>query len=205
MQTVLANLKNLSGNSVADIIQKFSGNTPGYNWIMKDGNLGGTTAANTSPTYDRLKYNVTTTFDASVVSNGSDLAFAKTILHESIHAYLVTTLNTDPANFNKTYAQLLNDYNGNGWDANATHHDEMVRGFIGDIGASLKAYGVSQGYHLTDQFYNDLAWGGLQETNAFKNLPVADRNRILNVIIGEQSGTDMNLNPVTPKGKPSGC
>ncbi|WP_188409679.1 hypothetical protein, partial [Mucilaginibacter phyllosphaerae] len=203
MQSVLARLKNLSGNNVADIIQKFAGTTPGYNWVMKSGSTG-SAAAITNSTYNRLTGTVTTTFDATQVSSGSDLAIAKTILHESVHSYLIAYFGSDQNAATKTYPQLYNEWL-NAKDANVAHHDEIVRSFMSNIGASLKAYGISQGYKLTDQFYNDLAWGGLQETSTFKKLSQTDKDRIINTIMGEQSGTDSNGDYATPKGKSSGC
>lgn len=90
MQKILADLKNLTNGKVSQIIQKFSGTTPGYNWEMKDGALPSSENAGTSPSYDRATGTVTTTFDSQKFTNASDLSIARTILHESVYAYLIT-------------------------------------------------------------------------------------------------------------------
>ena len=61
MQTIMSDLKNLTQGSVGKIIQKFSGNTPGYNWEVKDGNLAipgsPTPGGQTSPIYNKATGN----------------------------------------------------------------------------------------------------------------------------------------------------
>ena len=52
MKAILANIKNLSNGSVAGIIQKFTGETPGYNWTMVDGPLPSTVNGQTSTYYN---------------------------------------------------------------------------------------------------------------------------------------------------------
>jgi len=109
MQLILTDIKNLSNGSVAGIIQKFSGNDPGYNWNMKDGTLPANVNAQTTSGYDRTTGTVTTTFDSQKFSNASDLSIARTILHESVHAYLVAYFENnrgDQNAFAKSYPEL---------------------------------------------------------------------------------------------------
>jgi hypothetical protein len=90
-------------------------------------------------------------------------------------------------------------------DLNAVHHEEIARSLVKSIGSALEVYGVSQGYNLTKQFYEDMAWGGLQETNAFKALPKSDQNRILDTLSAELTGMDINGDYKSQKGKKAGC
>ncbi|MEJ8801314.1 hypothetical protein [Pontibacter sp. H249] len=81
----------------------------------------------------------------------------------------------------------------------------MVRSFVNDIALALQEYGQLNNYNLSAQFYQDLAWGGLEGTSAFKNLSWSDRNRISNTILIEISGKDASGQAQTPKGQLSGC
>ncbi|MFI5451107.1 hypothetical protein ACHMWN_03030 [Pedobacter sp. UC225_61] len=216
MKTILDTIKKLSNGSVAGIIQKFSGNLPGYNWILKDGGLPIGTNGQTSSIYNSSMGTVTTIFDSSKFTMGSDLSVARTILHESVHAYLITFFKTNLPNFIGSYPQMVQEWGiYNNW--NDTHHAEFVRSFVNDIGVALEEYGKKNGYNLPSQFYNDLAWGGLThtidangnviETNWFKtNIPnILDRQRILNNLSAEQYGVNSNGNPQSKKGNNSGC
>ena len=64
MTAVLNGIRGLSSGRIADIIQKFAGQTPGYNWNVQNGTLPtGTNGSTTS--YNKTTNSVTTTFDAS--------------------------------------------------------------------------------------------------------------------------------------------
>ena len=81
----------------------------------------------------------------------------------------------------------------------------MVRDFTKDVALALEEYATSKGYTFNKQFYEDMAWGGLEDTNAFKNLPFSDRKRISNTIKIELNGIDDLGNIQTQKGAKSGC
>jgi hypothetical protein len=204
MKNILADIKNLNNGNIAQIIQTFSGSVPGYNWELKNGLLTNNQNAFTSQVYNKSTGTVTTTFDASKFTNASDLSIARTLLHESVHAFLVTYFSTDPLAASKSYAQLLQDYNKS-QDANTAHHIEMTRNFVNDIGIALQEYGTNKGYNLNLQFYQDMAWGGLSSTPAFQALPQSDRNRINNTIQIELIGRDTQGNVQIQKGILAGC
>ncbi|GCC50823.1 hypothetical protein SanaruYs_10410 [Chryseotalea sanaruensis] len=212
MQIIISDLKNISQGSVGQIIQKFSGNIPGYNWEVKNGTLPGAENANTLIQFNTLTGTVTTIFDSNKFSNASNLSIARTLLHESIHAYVVAvTFNTltDPTK----RAQLL----GPDWLTVAINygHDFITNNYLIPIADALELYGKSKGYNFSRQFYDDLAWGGLthyqtppnNETSLFlQKIPnVTDRNRILNTIVVELSGKDFYGNSVAKKGNNAGC
>lgn len=219
MQNIMADLKNLTNGSIARIIQKFSGTIPGYNWEVKDGVLPSGQNAFTSQLYNKTTGTVTTTFDSNKLANASDLSVARTILHESIHAYLVTYFRVDPANASKSYPDLVKDYATQmyGGSSNDIQHAEFVRNFVNDIAIALSELGGNRGYNQHFQFYQDLAWGGLThmfnssggvtETpwflSAFPNQ--SDRNRVINVINVELTKQDTNGNTQTQKGNNAGC
>lgn len=203
MKNILTDLKKINnglGNTIAD----FSGAQweIGFNWKVKDGELPENTAGQTSQSLSDGY--AMTTFDSSQHKDATDLSIAKTLLHESVHAFLVNQSRTNRASFNKTYPQLLKDYNRLS-DANAAYHEECTRSFVHDISNTIEAYGRSKDYKVPSQYYQDLAWGGLTDTDAFKKLKKKDRKRIKDVISTEFSGKDMNGKKKTQKGKKAGC
>ena len=204
----MENLKNVDRACFPNLVNVFAGTNPGYNWKMEDGTTPGNNAS-TKIAYDRLTGTVTTTFDSDNFKGGSDLAIAKTILHESVHAYLVAYFGVDQSSAKLTYSEYMDAFRsstdaGNTPDLNQMQHDVMVNRLIGGVASNLIAFGKSKGYNLPDQFYYDLSWGGLTETSAFKNLNPSVQNRIKDVIVSEQSGKDSNGNTSPPKGNTSG-
>ncbi len=113
-------------------------------------------------------------FRESYLESATDLAIAKTTIHEALHAVLVymhesNLLESD----NKEYFDLIDAYglylqtkpSGLG----RTQH-EIISSLVDDIASSLSTYGGSQGYNLSFDYYKDLSWGGLMGTQAFKTL-----------------------------------
>lgn len=215
MKTILSDLKNLTNGSVGQIVQKFSGSTPGYNWEVKDGALAGDQNAFTSQAYNKATGTVTTTFNSKKFTDATNLSIARTILHESIHAYLIALAKNDPLATSKSYQQLIKDLAT--LNANDAQHAEFVRSFVGDIAKSLQELGEKYGYKYPSSFYNELAWGGLTHTsdpqgnsietpwfiNSYPNS--VDRKRILDTINTELTGKDSNGNKKPQMGKNAGC
>jgi hypothetical protein len=202
LKKILDNLKKTTA-SPGNMIVNFTGNwANGYNWTMKDGFLNGS-IAETDPIYNETR-GMTTTFDTQSWKDATDLSWARTMLHESIHAYLVTYFKLDRPGWIATYPEMVNDW-GVKQNWNAVHHEEIARSLVNSIGSALEVYGVSQGYNLTKQFYQDMAWAGLQTTDAFKALPSSEQKRILDTILTELTGKDSNEEVKTQKGKKAGC
>jgi len=223
MKNVMNEIKDLN-SGMSWVIQRFASHgyngfldffIPNYNWSLSNGSLPNGFNGLTLPRYDSQQKQVNTTIDDSKFTNASDLAIAKTLLHEAIHAHLVVWDYTNGGNISaqqKDYPDLVNDYL-NGVSIDDAQHAEMFRSFLGDLANSLKEFGIKRGYNLDSQFYEDLAWSGLAEdkngteyswfTNAFPNQN--DRNRIKNTGSIEQNGRDRNGNIKTKKGNDSGC
>jgi hypothetical protein len=212
-QAVLNDVKKLDNGAVSGIIQRFTGATPNYNWKVKNSSLDDNVNGATSEVYYVPSNTALTTFDNNKFKQASDLAIARTILHEAVHAYLVAYFTLNPAQRNPLNSNFaLNPYPdyvrnilftniGN----NEAQHIEMTKTFVDDIATALEQYGYYKGYLFSHQFYNDLAWGGLTDTPAFTSKPDAEQNRIRDVIQIEQYKQDRLGNPKTPKGQPSGC
>ncbi|MGI4821586.1 MAG: hypothetical protein ACRYFV_10290 [Janthinobacterium lividum] len=205
MVAVMDNVKGLSNGRIADIITKFAGQRPGYNWIVKDGSLKPGTNGSTS-SYDKSSQSVTTIFGPSHFQQATDLSIARTIIHESIHAYLGAFFADDPNLANAAYSDMVMAYVTHiNSSANNLQHDEMVRAWVQDIADALQQYGIGKGYTLPTSFYAALAWGGLEGTRAFKNMPLSDQNAIRDVILSELNGTDSAGNLKSPSGNLAGC
>lgn len=204
MKGVIDNLKKLSGNTVADIIKKFAGSVPGYNikFIMEEGE-NPLQVAGTKPKMVNGEMIIGFNSNRLSVQNVTDLAFGATVLHESIHAYLAALYKNDKDAAKLTYPQLFEKYSKAKALSNAIQHEEIAKNFIKDLSLSLKNYGKLKGYKFDDQVYDDMAWKGLLETDTFKKLPLADRNRITDRIMAEQYGTKEK--EVAQKGTRLGC
>jgi hypothetical protein len=112
---------------------------------------------------------------------------------------------------------------------NDLQHAEIVRNYTTDIASSLKEYGSKKGYNLSNQFYNDMAWGGLthwtkkdsngniikdslgkpitEETKWFKSAfpNSSDRKRVHNTSVIELTKKDTDGITKSQKGRNAGC
>ncbi len=101
MKAILTQLRKIRA-SPGSVLMRFdatSGNFK-YNWRVKDGtlpaNVNGQTSSVLSGGY------ATTTFDSSKFKSASDLSLARTLLHESVHAFLVVEFRSSPGAFAKS-------------------------------------------------------------------------------------------------------
>lgn len=204
LENILTKLKNTSsspGNMICNFTNDWS--ITNYNWTVKSGNLNGATAE-TSSQYDTNTQSVTTTFDSYKWKEATDLSWARTMMHESIHAYLVSYFKLDPIMAVATYSDMVKAW-ADRPDLNFVQHQQIAKNLVPSIALALENYGVANGYDLSKQFYQDMAWAGLQETTAFNALPEADKKRILDTILTELTGKDSDGNVKTQKGKKAGC
>ena len=171
----------------------------GYNWELKDGTTTGVSTAQTSTVYDTATGTVSTTFDTTKYSKASDLSWARTIFHESIHAYIVAIHHNTSTPAEK--AELL----GPNWRNRFINkgHDFIANNYIDPITNALVEFGTKQGYTHDRTFYEDLAWGGLSDTPAFNNYEYKDRAN--NVILIELTEKDLDGNDKPQKGQNAGC
>ncbi|WP_157370238.1 hypothetical protein [Aquiflexum balticum] len=183
------------------IFQKFNGNQPvpaNYNIKFNYGDCGGGATACTD---SRLENGFAIIrINQKGNENATDLSFAKTILHETLHAYLLFE-EKFPSNCDLNC--LLNKYiTKYGPDPNDVHHNLFVETkFLNDIAVELRNFANVSGYNenaLGDQFFKDMAWGGLQETDIFKTLPISVQTRIKNRLGAEYY--NKNYSGTLPKG-----
>lgn len=198
MSKVMDSIKTLT-NDIQGIITKFNGNVSGYNWELKDGTTTGVSTAQTSTVYDTATGTVSTTFDTTKYSKASDLSWARTIFHESIHAYIVAIHHNTSTSSEKE--ELL----GPNWRNRFINkgHDFIANNYIDPITNALVEFGAKQGYTHDRTFYEDLAWGGLSDTPAFNNYEHKDRAN--NVILIELTKKGLDGKEKPQKGQNAGC
>lgn len=186
------------------IFEKFNGNQPApanYNVKFQYG-VCANPNANACTSSTLVNNWSTITFNPNNLGNATDLSFARTVLHETLHAYLLFEA-AYPSNcdLNCLLNSYLNRYNTQTHN-NQTHHNLFVETkFLNDIATELRNYAAGVGYNvntLGNQFFKDMAWGGLHDTDLFKTLNQSDRNRISNLLLAEN--TSSTQNNVSPKG-----
>lgn len=200
VETIINDLKKLENGKFSKILSKFSSLEPtplSYNWNIVKGNLPANNPGSTGATV--VGGSVTSTLNENDLFVSTDLSIAKTIIHESFHAYLVSVYRYK--DIDKDYVTLIDTYfKEAGGDLNATQHNIFANtNIVQEISVALQAYGNLKGYALSNQFYEDMAWGGLASTKAFNALPEVQKNRILNTIYSEYKNS--NTNGISPKGK----
>lgn len=188
-------IKKLIGSSQQEfkrIFEKFNGNQPvpgNYNVKFQYGTCPlGATACTSKNIQDGW---ATITISQSVNQNATDLSFARTMLHETLHAYLIFEQNyPSDCDLNCLLNNYISKYGGN--NLNPAHHNLYVETkFLNDIATELRNYAAGAGYNvntLGDQFFKDMAWGGLHETNLFKAKPISEQNRINARVKAELTG-----------------
>lgn len=113
--------------------------------------------------------------DKNFVKNATRLAIARTIIHESLHAYLYYTTQTYSSS---SFSQLFYNYlSSKGYTTNEAQHNMMTQ-FADAIGYSLSIYDLNQ---HGQSYYNNLAWSGeMLSTSAFSSLSSTRQNSIKN-------------------------
>ncbi|MGB4775120.1 MAG: hypothetical protein WBP45_08110 [Daejeonella sp.] len=140
-----------------------------------------------------------------IISSATDLSLARTLLHESVHAYLNYSFKYDYSAANLTYGELVDKFlsSKNNIQANTAQHTLIVKNFMNDIALSLKEYATNKGYIITDtNYFTDMAWAALDKTAAYKNLSSQERQRIESRLGAEL--TNSEVNGYQPKGQ-KGC
>ena len=141
------------------------------------------------------KFNISTkgfdiTLNSSYVSNATDLSIARTVIHESLHAYISLIYHTQVfSDLRKSLDKLLSQ---NGNNPNIAEHKLMVKNFISSIANSLESWDSSS---LTDNnYYTYLSWsGGMIGTPAFDALSTAFQQNIIDANENEGQAGSGNL------------
>lgn len=152
--------------------------------------MGGTPRnARTLPDPNTMAYTIT--LDSSYVANATDLAIARTIIHESLHAYLSFVYN------NQVFPELTNSLSHllaqNGNNPNTSQHILMSQDFVSAMANSLAVW---DNFSLLFNYYDYLSWSGeMVQTPAFNALDSTTQGNILQANINEgQAGAGSQSN-----------
>ena len=182
--------KKLEGNDLRNkTIKRFDGDSTPENLVIKLGDISNSNVAGETD-YGIGTDTVTITLDNDYMDNSPSLFAALTILHEAIHADIYRKIKTTSGiyynsatsrwelpNGSEANFPTLFDYYDN-YPINP-HHNYMADYYRSAIDQGLKDYASSNGLSFSNQLYKDLAWAGLQGTNAWNNMyadPVFNKN-----------------------------
>ncbi len=203
LTSVITDLKSLQNGKFGQVIAQFAGSNPlpqNFNWTVNSASLGPNVIAQTNPTIQNGT--ATTTINSDFTSISTDLSIAKTLIHECFHAYLNSVYRFRTIDVG--YVNLINQYSTQFNNANDIHHHfYTINNIVTEISLALKEYGTLKGYNLPQQFYDDMAWGGLYGTQAYNALPQSQRERIESTIDAEftnSSSGPANVVGITPNG-----
>lgn len=211
MKQVFDDLMGLS-QGVGKILSELDDGSPSFTWKLDHKYLTKREPARTEVYDDGT---VTTFFDLGQISKSSQLGTALVVLHEGVHAYLQKdfingSINSSYTSYSETLDELL-------FVDEDTEHKNMVQDYMTGIASSLKDYGrYNLNLTLSDQFYKDLAWGGLAyyiEKKKEVDYPwfielvpnENDRDRIRDVVEVELNGKDQDGDKQTQKGGINDC
>lgn len=210
---ILNDLKSLQQNDIAQIIARFDAPNSAYDWEVKTGTP--TNPDNVAETdWKRDSNNVAQAYEyktivkPSYTNQATKIAIVRTILHEMIHAHILSHIddfqngNTSGfLEFRELWRLIQQDLTGFNNNPEPIHHEFMASKFITPLKDALKEWDNSS--QPNDQYYEDLAWGALINTDTFDHFyPIGsnNRNRIINNNLAED--TNSNQNGINPKGSP---
>ncbi len=208
-KTIFEELKELEENDIADIIYRFDNPTSNYDWEMKsmipliNPGLDAETDWKRDFSDNPIDYNYLTHIKPSYVNNATRIAIARTLLHEMLHTYLISlvddailTGSSDVTQFPLLWNALVNNtYNDN---PSRLQHEIIGRNFIEPMRDALIEW---DGGKESDKYYEDLAWGALENTSTFNTLfprESSARSRILS----RNKPEDKKEGNITPKATP---
>lgn len=180
------------------IFEKFSGSLlPPYNFNVKFeyGDCPNSAAGCTQPFLVNNEAKIT--LNKSILSRASDLSIGRTILHEILHAYFLFLEDFPSANqdLNSLLNYYISKYNVSGnINYNPIHHNLFVENmFLNDIAVELRYFAESLGYPSSvldnNDFFMDMAWAGLTDTDVYNSLSSAKKVRINSVYYSELTGS----------------
>ncbi|WP_428743463.1 hypothetical protein [Tenacibaculum sp.] len=121
------------------------------------------------------------TLDTDLVKEATQLSIAKTLIHESLHAYI--NLYLDKYDRSKTFEQSIKIYYTKYKnDPNLSQHNFMSQ-FVEALAYSLSAY---DNHQQDMSYYTALSWGGLESSDAYKALSSTEKTAIQKIINNER-------------------
>lgn len=158
-----------------------------YNYHISIANLNGANGTTSpSPIKSNGNSNIYTALDCSYLKKATKLSILRTMIHESLHAWMVSVLNLKGQSaFAQSFPIAFNEIL-KGKNLADAQHEQFIRDFVATIASALRDYdGNVQSY----SYYEDLAMSGLSNTDYWNTkLTQSDRDRITNITLNEQEG-----------------
>ncbi len=128
----------------------------------------------------------TIVIDDEYARNATQLSIARTIIHESVHAFIGKVLETNrSANMTQALQKLYTHYKENNPDKiaqNLTQHEFMSQ-YVDAISQSLSIWDNNK---QAMSYYKKLSWAGLESSTAYQAQP--NKNDIQSAILSEKYG-----------------
>ena len=164
---ILGELKTLQSTDIAKIIKRFGDLNAPYDWEIKNNSLTSGNVAETDRRNNVQTFDYVTDIDSDYVNQATKIAIARTLLHEMLHAYFISHIDDVNAGYQGDIRQflLLWQYIRKNkppvTSSEPAQHEYMANKFIPPLKDALKEFdNASQ----SNQYYEDLAWGALYNT-----------------------------------------
>ncbi len=168
--------------NLSSLILDLFSNSSNHNLKIEVGSLSSGVNAETVPSSQGGGHFLyTTTINSSYINNATDLAIARTVIHESVHAYLSYIYHDQP--FSSISVILRHHLSQNGATTNTAQHEFMVQ-YVDAVAYSLQNWD-NNGLGSID-YYKYLAWSGdMLNTTDFDQLPTAFKSNVISANIAE--------------------
>ncbi|MBU2526258.1 MAG: hypothetical protein KKC03_06630 [Bacteroidetes bacterium] len=174
-----------------------------YDYVIQVGSLSsanGETGVSRKWDASKNRYVLTTTISETYAKKTTKLSMARTLIHESLHAYFVY-LGYNDLDFSKNLRDFA-EAKGIDIQKGGVVHHEFMAAYVTAMASSLKRWDTANGSGgtLDDDYYYAMAFGGLfqvdekgdfvSKTDFFSTLPIEFQNFAKEVIVNEQEGKD---------------
>jgi len=137
---------------------------------------------------DPTLFNFTITLNSDFINNATDLVVARTIIHESLHAYISFIYQEQIlSTLSQSLTILLQ---ADGATPGSAQHNLMTQQFVNAISNSLESWDNSS--ITNNEYYNNLSWSGdMLNSPAFNSLTQNEQDKIRDANIAE--GTALSI------------
>ena len=184
----------LQNMGITQDLLDFFDSSKDYNVSFKAGDAGVDNAGNpknATTDYTRENNTAVITLDQAELANATDLSIARTVIHETMHAYIQIALynfSLDPSireSLNELYNELNPQSVGN--NRSILEH-EFISQYVDAMAYSLYSWDNNTNQrNLEMSYYKNLSWAGLRTSSEFNSLN--NKNTIINNILSELNGT----------------
>jgi len=184
-QNILAALQNLKGNDIGGLFNYFK-NTTATTWNIQNAYIPNNANnlqvnALTSQSDGMPADFLSTTLNTTFLNNATDIAVSRTLIHESLHTYLIRWGYSQGMNVNTTMNQLVDGYLGSLSPNDITSQHDAMANIINQMALALQ----TQFPTLNLTYAQNLFWAGLTGTAAYNSLSDAQKASIVSANTAE--------------------